>query len=50
VTRSPGLYFLGLPWQNTPGSALIGWVGQDAEFIASEVCMFRGVASPSGSE
>ncbi len=26
VTPSPGLYFLGLPWQHTRGSALLGWV------------------------
>lgn len=37
VTDSPGLYFLGLPWQYTRGSALIGWVGDDAAFIADQV-------------
>ena len=37
VTDVPGLYFLGLPWQHTRGSALIGWVGDDAEFIAGEI-------------
>ena len=30
VTASPGLYFLGLPWQHTRGSALLGWVKDDA--------------------
>jgi putative flavoprotein involved in K+ transport len=34
VTAVPGLYFLGLTWQYTRGSALIGWVKDDAEFIA----------------
>jgi putative flavoprotein involved in K+ transport len=34
VTDLPGLYFLGLTWQWTRGSALIGWVKDDAEFIA----------------
>jgi putative flavoprotein involved in K+ transport len=34
VTDAPGLYFLGLTWQYTRGSALIGWVKDDAEFIA----------------
>jgi putative flavoprotein involved in K+ transport len=34
VTRAPGLYFLGLPWQYTRGSALIGWVKDDAEYLA----------------
>jgi putative flavoprotein involved in K+ transport len=34
VTAAPGLYFLGLPWQHTRGSALLGWVKADAEHIA----------------
>jgi len=37
VTEIPGLYFLGLSWQYTRGSALIGWVKDDAEFIARQV-------------
>ena len=37
VTDVPGLYFLGLSWQHTRGSALIGWVGDDAEFIAQQI-------------
>ena len=37
VTDVPGLYFLGLTWQHTRGSALIGWVGDDAAFIAGEI-------------
>jgi putative flavoprotein involved in K+ transport len=37
VTAVPGLYFLGLPWQHTRGSALLGWVKDDAEHIASEI-------------
>jgi putative flavoprotein involved in K+ transport len=37
VTEIPGLYFLGLSWQHTRGSALLGWVGDDAEFIAGEM-------------
>ncbi len=34
VTESPGLYFLGLSWQHTRGSALLGWVKDDAQHIA----------------
>jgi putative flavoprotein involved in K+ transport len=34
VTASPGLYLLGLPWQHTRGSALLGWVKDDAAHIA----------------
>jgi putative flavoprotein involved in K+ transport len=37
VTDVPGLYFLGLTWQHTRGSALIGWVKDDAEYIAEQV-------------
>src|SRR5215211_1473147 len=37
VTDAPGLYYLGLTWQHTRGSALIGWVKDDAEFIAAEI-------------
>jgi hypothetical protein len=33
VTPSPGLYMLGLTWQHTRGSALLGWVGNDAAFL-----------------
>jgi putative flavoprotein involved in K+ transport len=37
VTDVPGLYFLGLSWQHTRGSALLGWVKDDAEFIAEQI-------------
>ncbi len=37
VTDVPGLYFLGLPWQHTRGSALLGWVKDDARFIAEQI-------------
>jgi putative flavoprotein involved in K+ transport len=37
VTSAPGLYFLGLPWLYTRGSALLGWVGQDAQYIADRI-------------
>jgi putative flavoprotein involved in K+ transport len=37
VTASPGLYFLGLPWQHTRGSALLGWVGHDAAHLAARI-------------
>jgi putative flavoprotein involved in K+ transport len=41
VTDVPGLYFLGLTWQHTRGSALLGWVKDDAEFIAGEIVRRR---------
>ena len=37
VTPSPGLYLLGLTWQHTRGSALLGWVGRDAAFLAGQI-------------
>jgi putative flavoprotein involved in K+ transport len=37
VTPSSGLYLLGLTWQNTRGSALLGWVGGDAAFLAGQM-------------
>jgi putative flavoprotein involved in K+ transport len=40
VTSSPGLYFLGLTWQHTRGSALIGWVADDAAYIADQIKTF----------
>jgi putative flavoprotein involved in K+ transport len=37
VTESPGLYFIGLPWQHTRGSALLGFVKDDAEYVAQQI-------------
>lgn len=37
VTTVPGLYFLGLSWLHTRGSALIGWVGRDADHLARHI-------------
>jgi putative flavoprotein involved in K+ transport len=41
VTASPGLYFLGLPWMHTRGSALLGWVKDDAEHLARQIEAFQ---------
>src|SRR3954449_4628860 len=41
VTTSPGLYLLGQSWQHTRGSALLGWVKDDAEYIAREISAFE---------
>jgi putative flavoprotein involved in K+ transport len=46
VTASPGLYFLGLPWQHTRGSALVGWVKDDAQFIAQRIAELAGGRAP----
>ncbi|MDP9301761.1 MAG: NAD(P)/FAD-dependent oxidoreductase [Actinomycetota bacterium] len=37
VTEAPGLLFIGLTWQHTRGSALIGFVDDDAAFIAGRI-------------
>lgn len=37
VTAAPGFYFLGLRWQYRVNSSLLGGVGRDAAFIASEI-------------
>ena len=48
VTDVPRLYFLGLTWQYTRGSALIGWVKDDAEFIAEQIAEYqKSKARPS---
>ena len=37
VTDAPGVFFLGLTWQHTRGSALIGFVNDDAAYIAGRI-------------
>ena len=47
VTAAPALYFLGLTWQHTRGSALLGWVGEDAKYVAERIEDFRMSQRPS---
>ena len=37
ITSWPGLSFLGLSWQRSRGSALLGWVGADAEDLCDRL-------------
>ena len=37
ITAAPGLYLLGLSWQHTRTSALLGWVTKDAEFLVDHI-------------
>jgi putative flavoprotein involved in K+ transport len=37
VLDVPGLYFLGLSWQHTRGSALLGFIGDDAAHLAGRI-------------
>jgi putative flavoprotein involved in K+ transport len=39
ATDVPGLFFLGLPWQTCRGSALLGFVGADAEALAARLAI-----------
>jgi len=50
VTDVPGLNFLGLPWQWTRGSALIGWVKDDAAFLAERIAALEGAKTRSVPE
>jgi putative flavoprotein involved in K+ transport len=49
VTASPGLYFLGLPWQHTRGSALLGWVKDDAQYIADQIATVASTGTGSAA-
>ena len=44
ITAVPGLYFLGLSWLHTRGSALVGWVGRDAAWLARRIGARAGEA------
>ena len=44
VTEVPGLYFLGLSWQHTRGSALLGFVADDAAYLADRIATGLGTA------
>jgi putative flavoprotein involved in K+ transport len=47
ITDVPGLYFLGLTWQHTRGSALIGFIKDDAEFIAEKIAQYQQSKEPA---
>jgi putative flavoprotein involved in K+ transport len=50
VTEVPGLYFLGLSWQHTRGSALLGFVNDDATYLANQIAtgLGTGGSAPAG--
>jgi putative flavoprotein involved in K+ transport len=43
VTDVPGLWFLGLSWQHTRGSALLGFVADDAAHVAAHAARMAAV-------
>jgi len=45
ITPSPGLYVLGLTWQHTRTSALLGWVRNDAAYLAGQIASRTGERS-----
>jgi len=54
VTSSPGLYFLGLPWQHTWGSGRFSGVAEDAAYLTERISTdadhaFRWIAGTSVS-
>lgn len=49
VSGVPGLYFLGLPWQHTRGSALLGWVGRDVAYLADHIQARQRCEPPTSS-
>jgi putative flavoprotein involved in K+ transport len=54
VTSSPGLYFLGLPWQHTWGSGRLSGVADDAAYLADRITtgpdhVFRWIAGTPNS-
>ncbi|WP_227268371.1 flavin-containing monooxygenase [Roseobacter weihaiensis] len=48
VSREPGVYFLGLPWQSRRGSTFIWGVWHDAKFIADQIAIQRAYAEYDG--
>jgi putative flavoprotein involved in K+ transport len=46
VTEVPGLYFLGLSWQHTRGSALLGFVHDDAAYLADRIAAVEQATTP----
>jgi putative flavoprotein involved in K+ transport len=54
VTSSPGLYFLGLPWQHTWGSGRLSGVAEDAAYLTERITtgpdhVYRWIAGTSAS-
>jgi putative flavoprotein involved in K+ transport len=44
----PGLYFVGLPWQHTRGSALLGFVKDDAEYVSGALVQRHDSGAQAG--
>ena len=47
ITDIPGLYFVGLTWQHTRGSALLGFVAEDARHLAHHARLHSQASQPA---
>ena len=47
ITDIPGLYFVGLSWQHTRGSALLGFVAEDARHLAHLARLHSQASEPA---
>tara|TARA_B110000037_G_scaffold97786_1_gene114653 strand:+ start:4915 stop:6192 length:1278 start_codon:yes stop_codon:yes gene_type:complete len=48
VSKEPGVYFLGLPWQSRRGSTFLWGVWHDAKFVADQITIQRAYADYKG--
>ncbi len=48
VSKEPGIYFLGLPWQSRRGSTFLWGVWHDAKFVADQIAIQRAYADYQG--
>lgn len=48
LTDVEGLYFLGLSWQRRRGSALLGWVSEDAQWLATMLLKNKRTSASHG--
>lgn len=48
VSKHPGVYFLGLPWQSRRGSTFLWGVWHDAKFVADQIAIQRAYADYQG--
>jgi putative flavoprotein involved in K+ transport len=49
ATSVPGLWFIGLPWQHSRGSALLGFVGDDAAWVSHQAAAHHAAAPTTPS-
>jgi putative flavoprotein involved in K+ transport len=48
VSKEPGIYFLGLPWQSRRGSTFLWGVWHDAKFVADQIAIQHAYANYQG--